>query len=146
MKLKVVLITILVITFLPLFFVLGSYTYLLTEGKKETLYEEDYYKKELYNTFNDNAFVKIFYYYDNPDNIKNKKNILSSDNINKLKKEINFSLNRLHELNNVINLEFNYDIITEDDYYLPIEENENEYYFQYYDTDGKVLYEIFCSK
>lgn len=146
MKLKIVLIIILVIIFLPMSFILGSATYLLTEGKRESFYDDNYYKLELYNSFDDSVFMKIFYYNNTSVEVDNLKYKLGRDNIEKVKNYIDDSSNKLHKLNNNINIDFDYDSITENDAYLSIEENEDYYYFQYYDMDENVLYEVFCSR
>lgn len=146
MKLKIVLIIILVIIFLPMFFILGSATYLLTKGKRESFYDDNYYKLELYNSFDDSVFMKIFYYNNTSVEVDNLKYKLGRDNIEKVKNYIDDSSNKLHKLNNNVNIDFDYDSITENDAYLSIEENEDYYYFQYYDMDENVLYEVFCSR
>lgn len=90
--------------------------------------------------------MKIFYYNNTSVEVDNLKYKLGRDNIEKVKNYIDDSSNKLHKLNNNVNIDFDYDSITENDAYLSIEENEDYYYFQYYDMDENVLYEVFCSR
>lgn len=71
-----------------------------------------------------------------------------NDNVEKVKEDISILLKKLKEIDNSLDIEFDYESITSDDYYEIKTQNgiENIYCFLYYDIDEHVLYKILIPK
>lgn len=124
------------------FFVLGELCY-WNKDKHPTMLVAGYYKKEFYKSTDEvTSFVK--YYYKESVDI-NKKYVLGEDNVDVVKDNIKAAISKLYELDNSINIKFNYDDITSNDYYLLV--NDLDFIcFEYYDVEEYVLYEVYLSK
>lgn len=112
-----------------------------TSSKIESLTDGKSYKYERYENYNDQTiyFVKEYYYEESDAFYENNyRYTLVKNNAEKIKKYINISLNKLNELDDTLNIEFNYDTVTSNDYYYMIEEKNVLLY--YYDIDEHILY------
>ena len=103
----------------------------------------DFYKsEEFYNYKNDYSISKVYYNEEVGNEIVNeRKFLLVEDNIQKIQENINISLSNIEQSNENNNLEFNYDIITSNDYYILLKK-ENNLYLYYYDEDDNILYKF----
>lgn len=103
----------------------------------------DFYKKEYYNTHDINVSFSKYYYHEAAGKLKIEKMNYSlvEDNVEIIKNNISISLNKLHELDNPITVEFDYDSITSDDYY-SLNSNGESVLLHYYDVDENILYII----
>ncbi len=70
---------------------------------------------------------------------------LVENNIETIKNNISTSLNKLSEFDNHINVEFNYDSITSDDY-CSLKSNGESVLLHYYDVDEHILYKTYFPK
>lgn len=123
-------------------FLLGSYIWVLSPKVYEPpILSYDFYKSERY--LNSDPFILFskYYYYEDLGEIWNDEYILIDDNVEMIKNYIRVSLNKLHEFDNSIDVEFNYDIIQSSDYYfLETIEEESLVILHYYDVDEHILY------
>lgn len=106
----------------------------------------DYYKREKYvsSDFNGTSFQKYYYHQDDYTVIC-KGRITCSPVKGKeelVKNYIKTSLNNLHELDNNIEIDFDYDVITSDDYYY-VEYDEGMTFLYYYDAGEHILYRTY---
>lgn len=141
---KIVLtIAYLILMLIAIFF---GYTYAwFTSSSKEgvsSYYDScDYYKIEHYNTSDVSLYLSKYYYHDEAGklNIKNMKYISVGNRIEFIKKYISTFLEKIHELEELSDIEFNYDAITSNDYYSLKLYNE-EVLLHYYDVEDNILY------
>lgn len=125
-----------------IFFNLGKVCY-WNKDKHATMLVDGYYKDEFYKSTDETTSFTKYYYKENID--INKKYLIGENDVDVVKDNINKTISRLHELDNSINIEFNYDDITFNDYYLLVQDSEFVC-FEYYDSEEYVLYEIYFSK
>lgn len=123
-------------------FIMGSYLWVISHKTYEPpFFSYEFYKSEMY--LNSDPFILFskYYYYENPSEMWSNDYMLIENNVETVKTNISTSLNKLHELDNAINIEFNYDIITSNDYYfLKTIKDENLILLYYYDVDEHILY------
>lgn len=113
------------------------------EGVSNHYVHLDSYKMERYRT----SVLHLSFYKDYYHEAAGKKKIenmnytVVEDNVETIKNNVSIFLNKLQELDNPIDVEFNYDNITSDDYYSLIS-NEESVLLHYYDMDENILYII----
>lgn len=126
----------------------GIYVW-FTSSRIESSPNAKYYKYERYETPMDKTiYFSKKYYYDEADEFYKKNGngryMLVENNVETIKNNISIALNKLNELDNSINIEFNYDNITSNDYY-DLSEGYNlsvgeDVLLYYYDIDEHILY------
>lgn len=117
---------------------------------------DEYYKKEEYVTNHYGLIFSKYYYSSEADDVfvENLNPTLVGDDAEKIKNCISDFLNVLSELNAEDDVEFDYDIVTSNDYYSLVIEgksiwryyDESQTLLHYYDVDEHVLYVIQYSK
>lgn len=118
--------------------------------KDETLscpeISRDYYKKEEYGTMHEDILFSKYYYKDD-ENVftKNLDSIYVEDDKEKISLIIKNSLDILYKQDNNDFVNFDYDIITSNDYYSLVTGGRYEL-LHYYDIDEHILYVIQYSK
>lgn len=113
------------------------------EGISNHYNSNDFYKWENYNINQLNLSFFKYYYHEEEGQlkIKNMNYELIDNNAETVKSNIRIFLDKLHELNKPIDIEFDYDIITSNDYY-SLKSNEERKLLHYYDIEENVLYII----
>lgn len=150
---KIVVLTFICLFILSVVFLFGwfdSEFYSSLVGRKYySAYEEKYYKMESYRSPNHSnlSFSRYYYlqFYIKEAFPGSSKCISVEDNVETIKKYISTSLDELYESDNNIDIEFNYDAITSNDYYYLRIEGE-EVFLRYYDIDENILYKIYFYK
>lgn len=135
------------IVLLVIFFV-GEWLYWIfpCEDYEPSLLSYEYYKSEKYVNSDPFILFEKYYYSENPEKKEYKyhKYKLVKDNVETIKEYINTSLEKLHELDNTNNIEFNYDSITSNGYYLlKTFTDDNMVVLHYYDADEHILYVLY---
>lgn len=99
----------------------------------------DYYNKaERYSSSNVSFYKYYYEAVDNQDVVKtNYKLVAENDEI--IKKNINIALEKFHELDKPIDIDFDYNSITSNDYY-SLNFDDGGVRLHYYDEDEHVLY------
>lgn len=121
---------------------LGACSYWIKDQNKSII-ANDYYKMEFYKSTDETTSFSKYYYEENIDIEKKYK--LGNDSVEEVRKNIEIAIDKLHKLDNSINIEFDYDIVTSNDFYLL--RNDSDFIcFQYYDVEEYILYEIYLSK
>jgi hypothetical protein len=136
-KKKTIIKIIITIVILVVFFYLGGIIYSV---EFESIYYNGFYKEELYKSPDGKSYILKSYYYEEPKSL-NKKYKLGNKKIEEVEKNIKLTIEKLNELNENIIINFDYNKITSDDYYLMIN-NKNPIYFQYYDKEEHIFYEV----
>lgn len=123
-------------------FIIGECIWLTTPTVyPPSLLSYEYYKAE--QSINSEPVITFFKYYYNKDieEIENNDYVLVEENVESIKNNISNSLNKIHEFDESISNEFNYDIITSNDFYFSeIVEGEELFILHYYDVDERILY------
>ncbi len=143
MKKKICKVILLVIyIFVCIISVTFGYLYACFADSRSVIYStsEDIYKVEEFKNESYEYFQKVYYNNSDMKNIfKNNSYKNINDNSENVKENVQAAIKRLEIENNKIAIDFNYDLITPDDYYYE-SISSDDIYFRYYDTETKVLY------
>lgn len=126
-------------------YLLGCFFWKISPKAYEpSLLSYDYYKSERYLNPDPFLLFSKYYYNENISTSENNDYKLVKENKEKIKNYISTSLNKLYELDNTINIEFNYENITSNDsYLLKYIKKENLVILHYYDEEENILYTIY---
>lgn len=141
-KVKKIFLIVLNLIVLVCFLLLGYFYAWYTDSKvyfNKSVYE--YYKKENYNISNKYLFFsKEFYHEDSGKSMIEKRNFrLVEDNIEKINNNIEKFFDILYDSDKKINIDFDYELISFDDYY-DMCVYENNMSLNYYDVSENILY------
>lgn len=140
-KRKILINSILFVILLIFFFRLGYYSYY--SFGNDSLFKNDYYKKEVFKTGNGDTYLKKMYYYEDILEDNSKKYEIGKSNVSKFKSNVDNIISKLKVDGDEI--DFNADVVTDDDLGI-IKKGINYIQIEYYDVDECVLYELYTSK
>lgn len=143
LKIAIKIICLCIILFIAFFIGECLYPIFSSSDYEPSLLSYNFYKSETYVNPEPFLLFEKYYYLENPKKKDYKYNNykMVKNNEKLIRDYINVSLMNLHKLDNSINIEFNYDSITSNDYYLlKTFDNDKTIVLHYYDVDKDILY------